>query len=232
MDNKVISGKPAVIIRCGTDFSVGEIQFKKDQVVACITDSDVSFSYSKVEKTASKGAVNLIYGEQLSLSEVTISSVPMNKMLSTIVFGQTQSLVKRPVVLLKTADEKGRIPIDPKATDIAVYDNDFGVVDFEQEDSLILVEPYKLCKIVYNLVYENGIVMNLTPKQVPFFQLECIGRGTDIGEDRTSFTQIMYIKRASLNLNPFIRFNNGIENFNLSFTILEDKENEVRYVKQ
>ena len=231
MDNLVLSGKPGVIIKCGSDFMVGGTHFMKGQMVACITDSDVDFYYTKIDKMPTKGASTILYGEDLSLSEIVIRSVPFNKMMSKIVFGEQNGTIKKPTVVNKTADEDGYIALDGnKISDIQVLDLYYNPVSFTvKEGNIIQVAPHSNCKIYYNIELSNGILMNGNPNNPPYFEIECVANGNSIGETRHPITQIISIKRAALVVDPLFRFNNSIDNFDLRFHIIRDKSNEIRY---
>lgn len=235
MDNIVLSGQPAVIIKCGCDFSVNGTQFKEGQVVACITDCDVSFTYAAANRPISQGAATLGYAEKVELNSVRITAVPFNKMLSQIVFSSTNTEFTKPYVVNSVSDSDGIVALGyDDIQNIQVLDNDYTPVEytFDEETKLITIAPDTRCKVYFDIPLKNCTTNKVMPKSLPYFILECVSKGNMIGESREPITQVIKIKRAALQLDPFFRFNNGLDKFDLHFRVIKDDINEIGYGRE
>ena len=232
MENIVLSGQPSIIIKCGCDFEVNNIKFKEDQVIACITDCNVDFAYTAANRSARQGAGLLNYSESVELSEITISSVPFNKMLSTIIFGSNNSVVNKPCLIQAKSDSDGKIALSGRnISNVQVMSLDYEPIDFTIDNDIVTVEPNKIYRIYYKTMMLEGMSNKTMPTSLPYFKIESVSKGNSIGETREPVTQIIKIRRAALQLDPFFRFNNGIDKFDLIFKIIKDKEDIIEYGK-
>ena len=235
MDNIVLSGQPIVIIKCGSNFSIGNIQYKKGQIVSIINDCDVDFTYSVLTKIQQSGverygAVNLA-----GLNSIIINKAPFNKMLTNLIFGNTTASIIKPVGFDARADEEGNIAIPHSLYEnLQITDKQYLPIDYELDEDLniIKVEPYQEIKIYYE-IKKDGYVSKTIPSSLPYFQIEIIAKGSFLNlEERTSITQIIKLNKVSLLMEPFFKYNDGINNFDLRFAIIKNNDDSINYITE
>lgn len=233
MDNIVISGQPTVIIKCGSDFFIGTQQYKKGQVISVINDCDVDFTYSAVTKTQQSGpekygAINLA-----GLNSVAISNVPFNKMLTNLIFGNKTSIVSKPVGFDAHADGEGNVALpNSQYKNLQVTDGQYLPIDYsvDEDSSIIKVSPLQDIKIYYE-IEKTGFISKTMPSSLPYFQMEILAKGSFLNlKKRTPMTQIIKLNKVSLLMEPFFRYNDNINNFDLRFTIIKNNDDCINYL--
>lgn len=234
MDNLVISGQPSIIIRCGCDFKIKDTDFKKGQIVAVINECDVDFTYTSKQLAYNRGASMLGATEELELSGINIHSVPFNKMLYKLVFGQENTEVWRPNIISSVPKNNNIVlPTTDTVQNIEVYTKDYQPLEytFDTENNIITVNTDQEVMVCYYSLLSNGMKINTVGNRLPYFNIECINKGNSIGQNRFPIIQYLHLYSCALKIEPFFLFNDNINNFDLAFNVINNKEDRIEYGK-
>ena len=231
MQNFVVSGRPTVIIRCGCDFEINNIEYKKGQPVCILQDIETEFTYNTIENAATRGPQVLNYSAEAELVNIKLKEVPFNNMLHNLIFGAAQQTVDLPKAYLGTS-KNGRIaiPYAGPIKDIIVQNMEYEIVPFTLEEGNIingLEDGHYL--ISYRVPLHKSTKLDTKPKRIPYFTIETVANGNEFDNKRKSMLQYIHINKAALRLDPFFIFNDSINNFDLDFTIIKDENNFISY---
>lgn len=222
-------GKVDVLIRTKTAQKIGDINLIENEPYTFINNVAINFLSSQ-EGVRSKADGTILSYNNMLANQVHLYNVPLTEKICNLVF-QNRKILNKTYKTLLVANNNTLILHHQEAYNIFVYDlnnNLIGVSDYVSDgiitsDKIINNQKYL---VFYEYIINNNIdnkMYNLQSPDRSYFTLDIFGKGN---QDNLSSDVFIKIDTCVLITNNNLIFNNGLNSLDLTFDIIQMKNNQ------